>query len=423
GWLLHRLCTGRSVSRLVYFSSAAACLGWRLGGHYAAANGFLDALAHERSRTGDQTLSVGWGAWGMPDSLDVDLVGDDGFRPMPPDACLAILGSLLAGDVTHRAVAAVDWPVLAATYRSGRAVPVLDSVAGTARLVTDTAGLVAGTARSVADSAPSVAETAWPVTGTAELVTGTVGPVGGMAGPVAAEPATGPPGESPAPIRGGAVPVTGSVPAVLTGTADMAPGANGTPGADRLARLDGVDGAAGADRPARLEGVDDLRRMLRAELAAVLRIDDPEEIDTRVGLFELGLDSAMSVELRSRIEGRLSREVPPTLVFEYPTVEELAVALAEPPAMPYYGPGTVSAGPGPLATSFGRPDAVSADSESPPQSFGGPGDPGTTVAPRGPRREDAPHRAEAGAEPYGHGPLEEQDELIRRLAEKLERLR
>ncbi|MBF8186123.1 KR domain-containing protein [Nonomuraea sp. K274] len=462
GWLLHQLCAGRGVSRLVFFSSTAACLGWRLGGHYAAANGFLDALAHERSRAGEQTLSVGWGAWGVSDSLDVDLVGDDGFRPMPPDDCLAILGSLLADDVTHCAVAAIDWPVLATAYRSGRPMPVLDSVAGPAQPVEyqrvasqplasppvapqPVAPQLAGPQLAGPRSAgpqPVASRSAGPQpVGSPSAAAGEVGsrpeasepvaarsvgaesmgvrPVGTQ--PVTTQPVTGPAGGSLGSIRDGAVPVTSSVPAAPAGKAGMAVGANdrvdsasGTSGADRWDQVDGVDGSSRADRwdwvdsangisgggssgqvdgangvrevdrGDRVGGVEGMRMMLRAELAAVLRIDDLEEIDPRVGLFELGLDSAMSVELRRRIEGRLNREVPPTLVFEYPTIEELAVALAGDSAGHYGRPGGVPEGAGPV------------------------------VVPEG---------SGPGAEPHGHGALEEQDDLIRRLAEKLERLR
>ncbi|WP_327046160.1 acyltransferase domain-containing protein [Microbispora sp. NBC_01189] len=371
GWLLHRLCAGRGVSRLVFFSSAVACLGWRSGGHYAAANGFLDALAHERTRAGEPTLSVGWGAWDVPDSPDVDLVGDDGFRLMPPGDCLAILGSLLTGDVTHRAVAAVDWPVLAGAYRSGRAVPVLDTVAGAAR-----------TAAAQSPAAQS---------------------------PAAQSPAAASADGSPAPVRddGGRV----AAPRAATPWAAVPGGADGTSEAQAVPRPDVVSPLNPLSPLSPVNAVDGMRGMLRAELATVLRVADPEEIDPRVGLFELGLDSVMSVELRARIERRLGREVPPTLVYEYPTIEELAVALAGDTAGD-----TAWEAAGPPAPFSGRPGLAGGD--------GGPvAAAGAPLPADLPLPVDPPHAAEAGAAPHGHDPLEEQDELIRRLAEKLELLR
>jgi acyl carrier protein len=83
------------------------------------------------------------------------------------------------------------------------------------------------------------------------------------------------------------------------------------------------------------------------EAAAVLalRID---EIDPDRGLFEMGMDSLMSVELKTRLERRFSRKLPSTLAFNYPTVSALARFLSEPlsPAvMPPAIPASILAAP------------------------------------------------------------------------------
>jgi acyl carrier protein len=62
---------------------------------------------------------------------------------------------------------------------------------------------------------------------------------------------------------------------------------------------------------------------VREEAAAVLAMI-PDEVDTRAGLFETGMDSLMSVELKRRLELRSSRSLPSTLTFDYPNVEALA---------------------------------------------------------------------------------------------------
>jgi len=62
---------------------------------------------------------------------------------------------------------------------------------------------------------------------------------------------------------------------------------------------------------------------VRVEAAAVLRID-AGDVDLNQGLFELGMDSLMSVELKARLESCFQKTLPSTLTFSYPTVRALA---------------------------------------------------------------------------------------------------
>lgn len=63
---------------------------------------------------------------------------------------------------------------------------------------------------------------------------------------------------------------------------------------------------------------------VRGEVAAVLGLDSDATVPPQVGLFELGMDSLMSVELRRRLAQGIGRKLPSTLTFNYPNAGALA---------------------------------------------------------------------------------------------------
>jgi len=79
-----------------------------------------------------------------------------------------------------------------------------------------------------------------------------------------------------------------------------------------------LDDVPAADRT---EALTDL---VRAEVARVIGLGDASEVSTTRGLFELGMDSLMAVELRTSLEKRAGRPLPATLTFNYPNVTALA---------------------------------------------------------------------------------------------------
>ncbi|NTU84759.1 MAG: SDR family NAD(P)-dependent oxidoreductase, partial [Chloroflexales bacterium] len=58
--------------------------------------------------------------------------------------------------------------------------------------------------------------------------------------------------------------------------------------------------------------------------ASVLGYEDAGRLNVRQGLFEMGMDSLMAVELRARLEAGAGQALPSTLTFNYPTVDALA---------------------------------------------------------------------------------------------------
>jgi acyl carrier protein/NADP-dependent 3-hydroxy acid dehydrogenase YdfG len=69
---------------------------------------------------------------------------------------------------------------------------------------------------------------------------------------------------------------------------------------------------------------DVIREFVSAEVTAVLSLPSDEPVPLATGLFELGMDSLMSVELRRRLERGAGCPLPSTLTFNYPTVTALA---------------------------------------------------------------------------------------------------
>ena len=116
GWLLHRLLEDAPLDFFVLFSSAGALLGQPGQGNYAAANAFLDALAHHRRAQGQPALTINWGAWADVGFADTpggrQLAGRlalAGIRSIAPKQALEVLQRLLRQDSTQVAAVPVDW--------------------------------------------------------------------------------------------------------------------------------------------------------------------------------------------------------------------------------------------------------------------------------------------------------------------------
>ena len=79
GWILHRLLREAPLDFFVVFSSAGSLIGQPGQGNYAAANSFLDALAHHRKAQGLPALSINWGAW-----AELGFAETEGGRSLTP---------------------------------------------------------------------------------------------------------------------------------------------------------------------------------------------------------------------------------------------------------------------------------------------------------------------------------------------------
>jgi acyl transferase domain-containing protein len=114
-WHLHELTADLPIEQFVLFSSAAALLGSPGQGNYAAANAFLDALAHHRRAEQKPGLSINWGSWaevGMAARLresQGSRWSEAGIGWIDLDRGLHTLEELLADGAVQTGVLPVNW--------------------------------------------------------------------------------------------------------------------------------------------------------------------------------------------------------------------------------------------------------------------------------------------------------------------------
>jgi NAD(P)-dependent dehydrogenase (short-subunit alcohol dehydrogenase family)/acyl carrier protein len=128
-WQLHTLTCHLSLDFFVMFSSTASLLGSPGQGNYAAANSFMDALAHHRRSLGLSATSINWGGWaeiGLAARHQVDeRVALQGMGLIPPTHGLAILDQIWAQSPPQIGVLPVDWPQVASQFVLGGEPPML----------------------------------------------------------------------------------------------------------------------------------------------------------------------------------------------------------------------------------------------------------------------------------------------------------
>ncbi|MEU6881629.1 type I polyketide synthase [Streptomyces sp. NPDC046712] len=102
---LDELTRGTDLRAFVLFSSMAGVLDGAGQGNYAAANGYLDALARRRAADGLPALSLAWGLWdtatGMGGNLnraDIDRLNSSGMVGLSADESLALFDAALTSD-------------------------------------------------------------------------------------------------------------------------------------------------------------------------------------------------------------------------------------------------------------------------------------------------------------------------------------
>ncbi|MFC4565726.1 SDR family NAD(P)-dependent oxidoreductase [Nocardiopsis mangrovi] len=355
---LHEYTQDRDLAAFVLFSSAGGVFGTPGQANYAAANAFLDALAHHRRARGLPATCVAWGLWERRSALTAGLDDTDLARysrmgiagPIRTGQGRELFDTAVAGREPHVLAVPLDLAgVRARSVRTGGVPPLFR-------------GLVRATRRRAA-----------------------AGPVGVLSGPTGAvsDPVDSLPGSAGAHSGLGGVPSGAAV--ALSGGVGSAPGAGGV-----------LAGAVGLRR--RLSGLPADRQraaltdLVREQAAAVLGHTAVEAVPAERGFLELGFDSLTAIELRNRLAAATGLRLPAGLVFTRPTPAAVAAhigpLLAVPDGRPVpatsvsargsAAPGAVSAGSdsvsAPVPDSSGSAPASAAESPAPAVSTPGSAD-------------------------------------------------
>ncbi len=265
-WNLHTQSLDLPLDFFVCFSSVAALLGSPGQGNYAAANAFMDGLAHYRRSLGKPALSLNWGPWGgvgMAAELgdrNIARLALSGITPLDPELALETMGELLTQNASQKSsqigVVQIEWSKFLEQLSNGVVPPFLEQVAAVAE-----AGTQAYSAfRLQLEAAP----------------------------------------------------------------------------------------------PEERRGL--LTQHVQTQIAKVMGISSPEEIELDRSFTDLGMDSLMGMEMKSRLQASLNCSFPITLAMDYPTVGSL---------INYIEQEVLSAGSPPV-------NAGSAQSTSAPQALAAP---------------------------------------------------
>ncbi|MGI5372878.1 SDR family NAD(P)-dependent oxidoreductase [Streptomyces sp. CA-251387] len=120
---LHRLTASYPLDLFLLVSSAAGVVGNAGQANYAAANAFLDQLAHHRRALGLPGVSVSFGAWAgeglAAEHADLERMARLGHRALTPDQGRELTALSLRRDAPHLVAWALDLPRLRAAAPTG----------------------------------------------------------------------------------------------------------------------------------------------------------------------------------------------------------------------------------------------------------------------------------------------------------------
>ena len=240
-WNLHQQTQELELDFFVCFSSMASMLGSSGQGNYAAANGFMDAVAKYRRGHGLPGLSINWGPWasgGMAARLETQhqsRLESIGMRTIQSNEGMVALENLLLGSQSQVGVFPVNWSQFLTRVPGVEKMLLLSDLISTQLSLPQKSGL--------------------------------------------------------------------------------------------LEKLEAIGIG---------ERMELFTTHIQSMVAQALGLKDGQKLERRQSLFDLGLDSLMTVELKNRIESSLQISLSSTLLFDYPTLEALVEYLADVIPLEFY---------------------------------------------------------------------------------------
>ncbi len=132
-WLLHEATRSQPLDCFVLFSSVSSIFGNPAQGNYAAANAFLDALAHHRRALGLPATAVNWGVLGgegyvARNERVAEFLARQGTGALSPGEVTSLLESFLTSHTTQAAAIRVDWAKWRQSFRGMQDNPLVERI-------------------------------------------------------------------------------------------------------------------------------------------------------------------------------------------------------------------------------------------------------------------------------------------------------
>ncbi|MDZ4405947.1 SDR family NAD(P)-dependent oxidoreductase [Prosthecobacter sp.] len=158
-WLLHEGTRHLKLDCFVMFSSVSSIFGNPAQANYAAANAFMDALAHHRQAVGLPALVINWGALGgegyvARNERVAEYLARQGTTPLSPGEVTGLLDVFLSAGVTQGMALRVDWAKWRQAFRSSQDSPLLERIFAAGVEGSESSGTKSDWRRKIDSAAP-----------------------------------------------------------------------------------------------------------------------------------------------------------------------------------------------------------------------------------------------------------------------------